>query len=318
MRGNGQEPTIVEDSSRLFILAYDNSTTKIDLILESLRQDLVVLVQQVGTEQADRLIYEVAQRLGLRDALTLQAGLAGFYGQRRNVGEYFMTVNRRLDYQCVTPHSEGSSFTGMQLSSFFCSENSTDGGETILLNVDDAGSGWQSVREQLKRGRLDKSLAQHEIVRARGLYQLNLPADMLKVDDQILREHETKIPGLTVVDVLAKPVKTYSRVLDRNVNVFWSTIDTADFDSASEYARILRESGLLKEPPGGLELNQLDSTAVQRVWHSGVKYTQLFKCKITRKLAAGELIIQNNLTWAHAANNWSPDSGTRNITASFA
>ena len=319
MKRDGSESSIRDDSSKLVTVQYDNSKLDLDLVLESLRQDLVVLVQKIGAEQADRVVYEVAEKFGLRDALELQAGLAGFYGHRHNIGKHFMSVNTRSDYQFVTPHSEGSSFTGMQLASFFCQENSTDGGETILLNVDDSGSGWQSVREQVKRGRLgDKPLAQHEIVRARGLYQLNLPADMLRVDDQILQEHETKIPGLTVLDVLAKPVKTYSRVLDRNLNVFWSGVDSADFDSASEYARLLRQAGLLREPPGGLELRQLDSIAARRLWHSGVEYAQLFKCKVIHKLAQHELIILNNITWAHAANNWSPDSGTRKVAASFA
>jgi len=299
-------------------MEYNNSGIDLDFVLESLRQDRVVLVQKVGTEQADMVIYEVAGRLGLRDALELQAGLAGLFGHRHNLGKHFMTVNKRSDYQFVTPHSEGSCFTGMQLASFFCYENSTDGGETILMNVNDSGSGWQTVRERVKRGRLGRPLAQHEIVRARGLYQLNLPADTLRFDDEILQEKETKIPGLTVVEVLAKPVKTYSRVLDRDLNVFWSGIDSADFDSASEYGRMLRQSGLLREPPGGLELRQLDSIAALRVWHSGVKYEQLFKCKITYKLEPGDLVILNNLTWAHAVNNWSPDSGTRKIAASFA
>jgi hypothetical protein len=319
MARNGTAPSICEDLSKLVTIEYDNSKIDLDLVVESLRQDRVVLVQKVGAEQADSVIYEVAGSLGLRDALELQAGLAGFFGHRHNIGKHFMSVNARNAYQFVTPHSEGSSFTGMQLASFFCHENSTDGGETILMNVDDSGSGWQSVREQVKRGKLgSKLLAQHEIVRARGLYQLNLPADLLKCDDQVLREHETKISGLTVVDVLAKPVKTYSRVLDRNLNVFWSGVDSADFDSASEYVCMLRQSGLLKEPAGGLELRQLDSIADRRIWHSGVEYAQLFKCKITRKLAPGELIILNNLTWAHAANNWSPDSGERKVAASFA
>jgi hypothetical protein len=30
------------------------------------------------------------------------------------------------------------------------------------------------------------------------------------------------------------------------------------------------------------------------------------------------LIIQNNLTWTHAVNNWSPGSGLRKVAAAFA
>lgn len=319
MTKNENGSTVREDRTRVVITELKNSKADLDLIVKSLRQDHVVLVQKVEAEQADRVMYEVAEKLALHDGLELQAGFAGLFGHRHKVGKYFMSVNERTDYQFVTPHSEGNSFTGMQLASFFCYENSTDGGETILMNVDDSGSGWKSVREEVKRGKLDnRRLAQHEIVRARGLYQINLPADILRTDDQILHERPTKIPGLTVVNVLAKPVKTRSRLLDRDLNVFWSGIDSADFDSAAEYERMLRQSGLLKEPPAGLEQCQLDSIADRRVWHSGVKYADLFKCKVTLKLSPGELVIQNNLTWAHAVNNWSPHSGTRKIAGAFA
>jgi len=262
----------------------------------------------------------VAGKLGLGDALELQAGLAGFIGHRHNIGKYFMSVNERSDYQFVTPHSEGSSFVGMQLASFYCYENNTDGGDTILINVDDCGKGWSFIRERVVRGRLDKGkeLAKHEILRAKGLYQLNLPNDVLREDDQILEEHQTKISGLTVVEVLAKSSMTYSRILDRDVNVYWDSVDGSDFDSASQFEQMLREMGLLKEPPGGLELRQMDSDAERRIWHSGVSYCDLFKCKITRKLAPGDLVIQNNLSWTHAVSNWSPGSGERKIAASFA
>lgn len=308
-----------EDPTKLVIIEHDDHGIEIDLVLESLRKDLVVLVQRLSPEQADKMMHEVAEKLGLNDALNLQAAMAGFHGHRHNISKYFMSVNKRTDYQFITPHSEGSSFVGMQLASFYCYENTTDGGETILMNVDDSSHAWRSVRERLMRGKLgSRPLARHEILRAKGLYQINLPDDMLRDDDQILEERETTIPGLTVVEVLAKPQPAFSAVLNRKVNVYWDSIDGADLDSVPEYARLLAHSGLLKEPPGGLELWQLDPEAERRIWHSGARYSELFKCKITRKLAPGDLVIQNNMTWAHSASNWSPGSGTRKIAASFA
>ncbi|MBZ5494662.1 MAG: hypothetical protein LAO76_27360 [Acidobacteriia bacterium] len=310
---------IREDTARLVIIEHGDRAVDMDLAVESLKKDLVVLVQNLSAEQADHVMHQIAEKLGLSDALSLQAGMAGFHGHRHNISKYFMSVNKRTDYQFITPHSEGSSFVGMQLATFYCYENTTDGGETILMNVDDSSHAWRCVRERVMRGKLgNKPLARHEILRAKGLYQLNLPDDVLRDDDQILQEHETKIPGLTVVEVLAKPEPAYSAVLNRKVNVYWDSIDGADLDSVPEYARLLAQSGLLKEPPGGLELRQLDPEADRRIWHSGVRYTELFKCKITRKLAPGDLVIQNNMTWAHSASNWSPGSGTRKIAASFA
>ena len=308
-----------EDPTKLVMIERGDLDVDMGLVLASLRNDLVVLVQHLSPEQADDLMHKVAEKLGLSDALSLQAGMAGFHGHRHNISKYFMSVNKRTDYQFITPHSEGSSFVGMQLASFYCYENTTDGGETILMNVDDSSPAWHSVRERAMRGKLgNRSLARHEILRAKGLYQLNLPDDVLRDEDQILQEHETKIPGLTVVEVLAKPEPAYSAVLNRKVNVYWDSIDGADLDSVPEYARLLAQAGLLKEPPGGLELRQLDPEADRRIWHSGVRYAELFKCKITRKLEPGDLVIQNNMTWAHSASNWSPGSGTRKIAASFA
>jgi hypothetical protein len=315
MTENG--PSVPEDPNRLVVIKHEFQKT--DQILKALKGDQVVLVRNINPEQADSIMYDVAGRFGLSDALKLQAGFAGLMGHRHNIGKYFMSVNQRDDYQFIPPHSEGDSFTGMQLAAFYCYENSTDGGESILMNVNNSTDIWQSFRELKRRGRLaSRQLAPGEISRARGLYQINLPTDILREDDQILEERPTAIPDLTVVRVLTKPIQAESRILDRKLYVYWDSIASIDFDSGQEYARMLRQCGLMKEPQGGLELGQLDNCAKLRIWHSGVKYAQLFKCKITCKLVPGDFVIQNNLTWTHATSNWTPGSGTRKIAASFA
>ena len=319
MADNRSELRVPEDIGKLIIMEHSSQGIDLDLVLASLRRDLVVLVRSVSADQADGVMHAVADRLGLSNALKLQAGFASFLGHRYNIGKYFMSVNNRDDYHFITPHSEGGSSIGMQLASFFCYENSTDGGETILMNVDDSSEVWQSLRESVKKGRLTSGrLPAHEIARARALYRVNLPADTLKEDDQILEERRTEIAGLTVAEVLAKPIKTYSCILDRKLYAYWDTVGSIDFDSAQEYAHLLRRCGLLREPAAGLDVSQMDNAADRRVWHSGVSYALLFKCKITRKLAPGELVIQNNMTWTHAVTNWSPGSGTRKIAACFA
>jgi hypothetical protein len=207
----------------------------------------------------------------------------------------------------------------MELASFFCHENSTDGGATILMNVSDSSKAWQMCREKVRRGRIEgRSLTQHELLRARGLYNLSLPGDALKEDDIVLREFKSEIPNLTIVDALSKPRKSYSRILDRELYVFWDTVSSIDLDAVPQFAKLLEKSGLLREPPGGLDLRRMDNCAGFRVWHSRVNYTNLFKCKVTHKLAPGDFIIQNNMTWCHSASNWSPGSGTRTIAACFA
>ena len=315
MAENG--PSVPEDLNKLIVIKHEFRKT--DQILEALKGDHVVLIRNINPEQSDSIMYDVARRLGLSDSLELQACFAGLQGHRYNIGKYFMSVNQRHDYQFVPPHSEGTSFAGMQLAAFYCYENSTDGGESILMNVNGSTDIWQSFRERKNRGRLgSRQLAPGEISRARGLYEINMPTDILREDDKILEERATAIPDLTVMDVLAKPSQTECRILDRKLYVYWDSIGSIDFDSAQEYARLLRHCGLMKEPQGGLELDQLDCCASRRIWHSGVKYAQLFKCKITYKLVPGDLVIQNNLTWTHATSNWSPGSGTRKIAAAFA
>lgn len=311
--------SIPEDMSRLKVFDYDAQGIDIGPVTDSLQQDSPVLIKGVESQKADDIIHDVAERFSLSDALKLQAGFAAFRGHRHNIGKFFMSVNNREEYQFIPPHSEGTSSIGMQLASFYCYENSSDGGETIIMNVDDSSDIWQSLRELVKRVRIGSTqLTTRDISRARGMYQVQIPGDVVKDDDLVLGEQKTEIPGLTLISALAKPIRTRSRILGRDVYSYWDTTASIDFDSAEEYAKMLKSCGLLKEPPGGAELRQMDNAADRRIWRSGVAYARLFRCKITRKLAPGDLIIQNNLTWTHAASNWSPRSGTRNIAASFA
>jgi hypothetical protein len=117
---------------------------------------------------------------------------------------------------------------------------------------------------------------------------------------------------------LSKPRQTYSLLLKRHIYVYWDSIERMDLDSAEEFYRFLRSQGLLRVPPGGMDLKALDDSAADRVGHFGSRYRLLFKRKITRKLRPGDFIIQNNLTWCHSVSNWTPGSGTRKVVAAFA
>ncbi|MDB4888861.1 MAG: taurine catabolism dioxygenase TauD, TfdA family protein [Gemmatimonadetes bacterium] len=318
-RDEARDRGVREDRSKLVILQAGASRANVQPIIDNLNLDQVVMIPGVPPDQADDLMYRVAERAGLRDSLALQAGFAELYGHRKRIGKYFMTVNKRRDYQFIAPHSEGSSFVGMQLAAFYCNTNTTDGGETILLNADDSSTAWPSLREKARRGRIvGRSLAPHEITRARGLYQLRMPGDTLREDDQIISETPTEIPGLTVLDVLAKPSKIRSRLLDRDLYAYWDTVECVDADSAREFERLLSQSGLLKEPPADFDRRMMDDAIARRIWQSGVTYEQIFRCKVTHKLAPGDLVLVNNLTWTHAVANWTPSSGVREVAAAFA
>jgi hypothetical protein len=310
---------VPEDQSKLRVLHGKQDARGLASIVESLTADLVVLVREVDAATADDLVARVAQTFELKGALEKQAAFAEIQGHRRRSGKYYMTVNARRDYQFITPHSEGTSFINMQLASFFCHENTTDGGETILMNVNQCSEGWLALRETVAKGKTtsSKPLSHGDIARAK-IYGLNLPSDLLK-DEEVVSETavELPIPGLQLVEALAQPKKTYAKILDRDVFVYWDSVDASDLDSAAQYAGLLRDCGLLKEPPGGLELRKLDNAWPGRIRHSGVSYAQLFTHKITHKLTRGDFIILNNPTWTHSVSNWAPRSGIRKVTAAF-
>lgn len=310
---------VLEDPTKLAVVRRVGNNLDLDLILRLLAENLVVLVRGVSPDDADTAIQRIADQCGLRRDLEVQAAFASIRGHRQNLGRYYMTVNKRSDYQFIPPHSEGSSFTNFQLASFFCYENTTDGGETIFMQIKESSRVWESLRERRVRGRIGRASATRgEIARARIMYGLDILDDRLREDDQVLSERETKIPGLRVLDVLARPQKTYSRLLERSSYAYWDSIASVDFDSAGEYLRILKQGGLLKEPPRGLDIEQLDNAAPRRIWHSGVKYEELFASKITYKLRPADFVIHNNLTWTHSASNWTPGSGSRKVSAAFA
>ncbi|MES2824014.1 MAG: hypothetical protein V4732_10470 [Pseudomonadota bacterium] len=311
------ESRITEDLNSMVILEASKRGSNTDVIIDALRQDQVVLVQGLIAHEADNLIHDVAHQLDLIESLTLQSAFASSLGHRENIGKYFMSVNKRDDYQFIAPHSEGGSFTNMQLASFYCYENSSDGGETILMNVDQDCKIWSLLREKVKRGKSKRDLTPTEIQKIRLMARLNMPEDILRGDDEILNKTEVD-PNFTVYEVLAKPVKTYSKILGKHLYVYWDNIESNDYDSAEEFYRLLKQSNLIKLPENGLKIDLLDDSANRRVRRFGSKYAQIFKRKITRKLLPGELIIINNMTWCHSVNNWTPGSGIRKVAAAFA
>jgi hypothetical protein len=297
----------------------DNGGIDVSFVIRTLKRDSVVLIRNVAAEKADSIIQGIAEALDLGERLRLQAGFAGFGGHRHNIGKYFMTVNRRDDYQFIPPHSEGDSTVNMQLASFYCYENTTDGGETLLMNVNNSAVAWGSLRERVTRAKPGfRPLSPAEIAQVRTLYRLRLPADTLGADDHALAEHQCQVPGLTLVDALARVRQTYSCILERKLYAYWDSVASIDQSAVNSFALLLRQWGLLKEPPGGLNVNQMDNAAPRRVWDSKVDHTSFFRCRITHKMMPGDLTVHNNLTWVHGACNWHPHSGTRNIAAAFA
>lgn len=309
---------IPEDPARLLILEpSERSVIDLDLALKGLKEDKVLLFRDLDAEGADAALRRIAGAFGLLERLELQAAFAGMLRHRDRVGRYRMTVNARSSYNFIPPHSEGDSFSAMQLASFFCSENSTDGGVTVLVSIDDSSPSWPSLREQVTRlPRTARLLKAGELRRIIPMYHLHDPA-CVQDNDVVLGERQSVIPGLAVLDVLAVPRRARSVILERELYSYWDAIASVDRSGAPAHLRVLRDGGLLKEPIGS-DPAKLDGTASRRIWSSGVDHETLFRCKITRKLSRGDLVVMNNLTWAHSATNWTPESGVRNVSAAFA
>ena len=288
-------------------------------MIEAMRRDDVVLVEGLSPTEADVVVGEIADRLGLGEQLALQAAFASVHGHRSNVGQSFMSVNRRRDYEFISAHSEGLHSIGMQLAAFYCRHNTTDGGYSVLLNVDSDSPVWRRLQDvRVKVDLCGRSLSAAEITMARMRYQIAIPDDLLGDRDRVLAERPSPLAGARFYDVLAPVRSLRSRILDADLNVYWDSVASTDSDAADEYCSLLRALGLLRLPAGGLDVAELDNAHDRRLWRSGATYAELFKGMICRKLEPGELIIQNNLTWAHSASNWTPGSGVRDVAAAFA
>jgi hypothetical protein len=187
------------------------------------------------------------------------------------------------------------------------------------MNVDSESTEWKKLRSLTRKVDLcGRKLSASEVAAAKMIYQISIPENLLTDDDQILAEQPSPVPGVKLYTALSKPVPTYSSILGREVMVYWDDIASTDFDSGEGFFRLLQTLGLLKAPPGGVQIGHLDNAHSRRVWRSGMSYEKLFQGKITHKLCAGDLLIQNNLTWTHSTANWTPNSGIRKVVAAFA
>jgi alpha-ketoglutarate-dependent taurine dioxygenase len=309
--------SIPEDLSQLHVIPFENADSA--SIIAALREDKVVLVRNATAQGADQLISAAAEGLGLRSQLDIQTTFASVQGHRSNVGKHFMSVNKRADYQFIPAHSEGTGLMNMQIASLYCHENTTDGGETVLLHTNSESPAWELLRvRQRKIDLCGKKPSAAEIAAARMMHQIRIPESVLGPDDEILEEQPSPIPGTKLYDTLTRIAPTRSKILGRDVMVYWDNVASTDFDSVAGYCRVLQSSGLLRQPAGGLEIKDMDSEHSRRVWHSGIAYETLFHRKISYKLTPGDFAIINNLTWTHSAANWTPDSGNRKVVVAFA
>jgi hypothetical protein len=288
----------------------------VSTIVTALKSDRAVLVQHVTQHQADEILGEVAAEFGLITELESQAAFASIRGQRQTVSKYFMTVNRRRAFEFILPHCEGSRLQNIQLASFYCHENTTDGGTTLLLNIDQDYPAWQSMKELVTR--IDPSsrpptATEKAIARAKFLTE-----EVPEVDDQLVQERPSGIPGVRFLWALTRLRKCFSKILQAEVYPYWYDAAILDFDSVKESVRLMDDHGLLREPVSGPRVDHFNQLTAVPLWNSGTTYDELFKSLFIRKLEPGDLIIHNNLTWAHAASNWTPGSGARKVAAAFA
>jgi hypothetical protein len=307
------------DSDRLITFDGRPGELNTDGIVSALRSDQVALIRNAAEQDADLILGQLSLRVGLLSSLEMQAAFASVHGHRNNVSQYFMTVNRRQDYDVILPHSEGSHFMNIQLASFYCHENTTDGGESLLLQVNQASECWASLKELVTRiapGGRALSPSERALVKVRC--QADPVHDLLKPQDVVLEEQKAPLPGLKCFWVLAGLRKRRSVVLERDVYTYWDSVCTTDEDAVDQSVSVLSRLNLLKEPAGGPPVSESMRARSRKVWKSGVNYESLFTAMIVHKLRPGDLIIFNNLTWAHAAGNWTPNSGTRKVVAAFA
>ncbi|HET7868567.1 MAG TPA: hypothetical protein VFL86_29505 [Burkholderiaceae bacterium] len=318
-RSEGSPSRIPEDRTRLKVgdLAWGADRAA---VVAALRLDQLALIQRIpDPATADTLLADVASALGLLDKLKLQAGFASIQGHRELVSRYFMTVNRRADYQFIPPHSEGDARTGIQLGALYCVQNTTDGGENILFNTHPASPAWARLRAVVKKVDAGgRPLGPRETAMLRALHGIKLPEDLAAPGANVIDEAPTQVPGIRLYRVLEPVSPLHSVILGRDVPVYWDNVSSFDIDCGAEFMEFLQTTLSLREPAGGVRLAAIDVDHSCRVWRSGVHLADIFAARITHKLQPGELLLFNNLTWAHATNNWTPRSGQRTVLAAFA
>jgi hypothetical protein len=301
------------------LVALQASEADFGTIARILSKDQVVLIQGASPADADRLIFGIAAEFDLGEELEIQAGFAAIHGHRRNSGKYFMTVNERGQYNFIPPHSEGNSGMNMQLSSFYCHENSTDGGETILWGSSDDEHVWREMKEFKYKVKTDRQdLTRMEIATLRMTREVVWPRDAVKAGDEILHLVDEPVTGVDRYGVLQPARKSRSRILGSDRFVCWDTIGNVDRDIAKEFVKALRKADLFKAPPGTGDGSNLDCSLHRKVWSSRIQLPSIFNRAIVRKLRQGELVVMNNMTWAHSACGWTPGTGVRRLVAAFA
>jgi hypothetical protein len=124
--------------------------------------------------------------------------------------------------------------------------------------------------------------------------------------------------GVRFLWVLTRLRRNFSKALQREVFTYWDSVASLDCDCLKQCLELMGSHDLLREPANGPRIDHSASVYRRSLWSSGAAYRDLFKAAIVRKLEPGDLIIQNNLTWAHAASNWTPGSGIRQLVAAFA
>lgn len=308
-----QVPPVPE---KLIELKWQEELASANEIVDALRQDKVIKISDINTQAADKLVYCIAQSFSLEDKLELQAGFAASKGHRQNVGQFFMTVNKRDDYQFISPHSEGGSYTAMELASFYCEQNDTDGGETLLLNVNQDSALWSQLKERKTKAICTRELGPADAAKLKKMFQVEA-SDKVTLDDEIISE-KVVTPELKLVDVLSPVAPKFSHIAGKPVLSYWDTVESVDGNSPLAFANTLANLGLLKSPTNKNSKSQFDDSHNRRLKKLEVNYGDLFQGMLVHKLQPGELVLFNNMTWVHSVNNWTPGSGVRKVIGAFA
>lgn len=288
----------------------------VDRIISGLKDDKVMVIKNQQQTEADALLSAVAEQLGLHDSLMLQAGFASAQKHREQVGEYFMSVNARGDYQYIPPHCEGTVSTNIQLAAFYAEQNTTDGGETILFHLDQDYLSNVPLYEVVNKVRIKGAeLPQQMVAMLAMIHKVRIPDDLLRDNDEVLTSDHVSDFNIDIAQVPKVLKKHTSVILNRDVYSYWDNVASTDKNAAAQFERYLKENQLLR---GKLNNESMDNAAKRRVYDGQYKLEDIIDGQITYKLQKGDLVLMNNLTWAHSTANWTPGSGERQIAAAFA
>lgn len=307
-----------DDAPSLVVFTEDRSAS--GALVDALSRNQIVVIRPITFEAAGAVFADLADHFGVRDSYDVQMQhVVSMMAARDAVENVAVTVNKRGAYQLVQPHSEGDTTAPLELFALYCVQNAAAGGESVLSLVNQDAD--HSTLRAKEKAILDRGLSRTEL---NVLRRHHLDArTVIAGGEPFCRVLAAGAHGDVVVRY-APLARSRSVVSGGNVVTYWDNVTVHDRAFHRFNHALLRDLGLLRSQDGADDYSAYLHVEDDSPWapadtdSGGLEQTsRLFRCHVVHKMRAGDLLLVNNRTWTHAANNWSPED-VRTLYAMYA